>query len=212
MRWFLLLFLVGMAGVRALHATPVAVANCVLGIMTEDVTTNDVASCSLGKGDVDFETSVEELISFNGLSVSAELGGYVNNNFISASPAYSTGQATDNLTLTTPGPPRSGIIQYSHSGQGLASIGGIDLIDYQTGSSVFELGVPFVFSFQVSWGCGDHICPEIGSEVSFTLFEADAATPVPINNTAPEPANWGLVLFGLVFYGWFRVLKTRSWI
>jgi hypothetical protein len=72
----------------------------------------------------------------------------------------------------TAGLRRPVIIHFSHSGEGFSSIDGIDLVGDETGSGAFELGAPFEFSFQVDWGCGDHVCPGFASGVSFTLFEA----------------------------------------
>ena len=213
MKRFLLLLVVAIAALPALHATPIAFASCTLGDTTQEETATGFASCSLfGEGPnllVFFRSSIDESIFANALSVSAEIGGVVNNNNLGGLFGRSRGSATDNLTLVTPGPRRSGIIHFSHGGFGISSIDGIDLVGQEAGSASFELGAPFEFSFQVDWACFDHVCPGAASGVSFELFEADGVTPVLIS-TVPEPASCGLVLFGLGLCGWFRVRHGGS--
>src|SRR4051812_46883606 len=114
-----LYFVVAMAAVRALHATPVAFASCTLGDTTVEQTTSHFASCYLplpsGDFGVSFDTTIDRVTSYNGLTVSANLGGVVNNNFLGDLIGFSVGRATDRLSLITPGPPRLGIIQFSYT-------------------------------------------------------------------------------------------------
>ncbi len=205
----------------ALHATSFTSATCTLGS-----TTITGSSCSIPynvdgtSGLVSADASITESmgsadegnLGFGSLAAGAD-AGYLLPPGISGSADAS---ASDTETFATAGPERPGFISLSvtaageHGGEASAELTQ-NQVSFFDGMQPFELGSVFQISVSANaspGGCEFDGCTQAVGIVQFFLTEADGTTGVPFFAVVtPEPASWGLLLFG---FGALAVFYVRT--
>jgi hypothetical protein len=192
------LFLLIVVASSSLHATSVTFASCSLGSKT----IVSSSSCLIPFGGSDFIAADAAVVGSGTefIAASADAGA-------TADPGVfwsAGGRASDTEVFGTAGPLRPGLIGIATEG-----FGGINSASLTQGRTTytgdaccfpFELGALFSVSVSASAGAGGGPpnAQSSSASVNFLVLEPDGITPVPFFSVAtPEPATWGLLLFGL---------------
>jgi hypothetical protein len=213
MRRFLLLMMVASSALRAQATT---VVTCTLGSTTITSSSTSSSSCSIPfvvdgmPGVVSADASLSESIgTFTFISASADAGALP----LPDVPFGASAGASDSLTFATAGPVRLGLIGVVASGFGVDSVASVG--PYHIGTDdcclPFELGSEFqvvVSAFAGAGGSSSH--GSSSATLEFQLTDADGAPVEFFPVVIPEPATWGLLLFGLAACAVLHVRARRA--